>query len=61
MWLLSACTNFLVTASSMICFTYKRQKERVRDQVRSRGRQQHNREARQSNDGAKTHEIGETA
>lgn len=32
MWLLSACTNFLVTASSMICFTYKRQKQRVRDQ-----------------------------
>lgn len=23
MWLLSACTNFLVTASSMICFTWK--------------------------------------
>lgn len=23
MWLLSACTNFLVTASSMICFTYE--------------------------------------
>lgn len=23
MWLLSACTNFLVTASSMICFTWE--------------------------------------
>lgn len=30
MWLLSACTNFLVTASSMICFTWKTEVNGVR-------------------------------